>query len=533
MLPERASVNPPGMRKERHMNEKPCIKDLKRQSSAELKLRMIAPLVSLDESGADYAIRKRRLISQIAADNCVSERSVGRWLAGYRELGLKGLEPRYPKTRADKKLYVKFDVLLGEAASMRKLSPTISVSEIISCLEQRHPSIIGILKRSTLQQHLAAAGCGRRQLLEEAEADGRAFFGRYRKRHALEQVQGDVKEPPRHCVVDENGLPMVPYVNIWMDNFSRKILTYKVSARQDESIALSSFRELVEKYGVPDTILTDQGSIYRGKSFSRCAHALGVAHKRSKPYRPESKGALERLNGTLDGLFSQIKQMQNLKLSEFEKLLAEWIGEYNAKPHSALAICGPDGSKRPQSPNQAFESDRRNVRLAPREIVESAFTLRQYRKVSKDGAISFRGKIYCVPPAHARSGELVCVSYSVTDKTMGLLAPNTKENIAAGGSSWTLVPLEERTIGPDVCFSKLAKKAGAAAGAKTETSSPAPGGDVPPTVVRLERSICRKEGSYESEDQFMNELKNRLTFRPKALTGEISPYGSCRETGEK
>ena len=64
---------------------------------------------------------------------------------------------------------------------MRMHTPTISVKEIIRCLESRHPNLTGIVKRSTLQRHLFEEGFGRRTLLQEREQNGRAFFGRYRK----------------------------------------------------------------------------------------------------------------------------------------------------------------------------------------------------------------------------------------------------------------------------------------------------------------------------------------------------------------
>ena len=137
--------------------------------------------------------------------------------------------------------------------------------------------------------------------------------------------QGDVKEPPRYCVVNEKGLPVTPYIQLWMDNYSRKILTYKIDISQKEGLALSSFKLLIEQYGIPETILTDQGSIYHGQAFNHCCHCLGITHKRSKPYTPQSKGALERANGTLDARLDQIRLMDNLRYDKFVELIIDLI----------------------------------------------------------------------------------------------------------------------------------------------------------------------------------------------------------------
>ena len=87
-------------------------------------------------------------------------------------------------------------------------------------------------------------------------------------------------------MVNECGQYVVPYIHIWMDNHSRKILTYRVDTTQKEDIALISLRLLIETYGIPDSILTDQGSIYQGQAFRHCAHCLGITHRKTKPYTP-------------------------------------------------------------------------------------------------------------------------------------------------------------------------------------------------------------------------------------------------------
>ena len=162
-----------------------------------IRLRAISPITSMPHNTPEEKRERNRMIERVAADMSVSPRTILRWVQAYAESGMKGLEPQYPKVRSDVRLYVKFESLLNEAKMMRMQTPTISVRSIIRCLESRHENIKGIIKRSTLQRHLADAGFDRRTLLSERERDGRGFFGRYRLPHRMLQIQGDVKEPPR------------------------------------------------------------------------------------------------------------------------------------------------------------------------------------------------------------------------------------------------------------------------------------------------------------------------------------------------
>ncbi len=44
---------------------------------------------------------------------------------------------------------------------------------------------------------------------------------------------------------------------------------------------------------------TDNGSCYRSRLFAQTLSAAGITHKRTRPYRPQTNGKVERLNRTL------------------------------------------------------------------------------------------------------------------------------------------------------------------------------------------------------------------------------------------
>ena len=363
------------------------------ESAESFRLQIIAPVIRINRETEEGRREFRDQIAQIASEFNLSERTLKRWIERYEKGGLPGLRNQYPKVRSDCRLFIKFESLMNEAKVMRMHTPTISVKEIIRCLESRHPNLTGIVKRSTLQRHLFEEGFGRRTLLQEREQNGRAFFGRYRKEHRMEQIQGDVKEPPRGVCVDENGMPVTPYVQLWMDNYSRKILSWRIGTNQQDTIALSSLRQLIETHGVPASILTDQGSIYNGKAMLHCTRTLGIVHKKSRPYKPQSKGALERVNETLDDLFIPFESMTDVRFDAFKEIVENRIREYNSAKHSALVEYDSSNNKTILSPDEAFEKDSAiTARIPDPQVLDAAFTTTEYRRISKDGLISYNGK---------------------------------------------------------------------------------------------------------------------------------------------
>lgn len=475
-------------------------------STKDYRLKVISPLISMDDETKEEKKEKRKMMKIISADTSISYKTIARWCEAYAKFGIEGLLPKYPKTRSDSRLYIKFEALLEEAKAMRLQTPTISVEEIIRCIESRHPNIEGILKRSTMQKHLFDSGFGREDLLREREQDGRSFYSRYRLPHKMLQVQGDVKEPPRGVCVDSEGLPVTPYVQLWMDNYSRKILTWKIDTSQTADIAISSLNELIKLYGIPDSILTDQGSIYRGVYMEHCTHTLGIEHKRSRPYKPQAKGALERLNGTIDDLFIPIKNMQNVDYQQFVKLVEERIIQYNATKHSALVEFDKDGKKHLLSPEEAFAKDVRTVRPANPDILEYAFNITNVRKVSKDGLISFHGKCYRIDDQYAKTGSIVTIIYSLLQHTVNLVVRNKPEDIDKGMPETSLYPLQEFVMKPHVDYSCVMKDRTSDEKKKLMQNLP----QIPATVERLFRDISRKEGTYINEDDFRERIMPEL-----------------------
>jgi transposase InsO family protein len=82
-------------------------------------------------------------------------------------------------------------------------------------------------------------------------------------------------------------------------------------------------------------VLTDNGNGYRSGVFRQVGTGAGVAHKRTRPCRPQSNGKAERLNLTLDREWVYARPYYSNQ-QRLDALLP-WLHDYNHyRPHRAL-----------------------------------------------------------------------------------------------------------------------------------------------------------------------------------------------------
>ncbi|MFD3496513.1 integrase core domain-containing protein, partial [Streptomyces sp. NPDC058690] len=84
-----------------------------------------------------------------------------------------------------------------------------------------------------------------------------------------------------------------------------------------------------------ERVLTDNGSCYKSKLFTRTLTAAGIAHKRIRPYRPQTNGKVERFNRTLLEEWAYLRPYTtNI---ERTAALADFLHTYNHhRCHTAL-----------------------------------------------------------------------------------------------------------------------------------------------------------------------------------------------------
>jgi transposase InsO family protein len=84
-----------------------------------------------------------------------------------------------------------------------------------------------------------------------------------------------------------------------------------------------------------ERVLSDNGSAYRSRAWRDTCAELGITPKRTRPYRPQTNGKIERFHRTLaDGwAFARLFLSESAR----RKALPAWLHEYNHhRPHTAI-----------------------------------------------------------------------------------------------------------------------------------------------------------------------------------------------------
>jgi len=103
-------------------------------------------------------------------------------------------------------------------------------------------------------------------------------------------------------------------------------------------------------YGITvQRVLTDNGSCYRSRLWRDTLTAAGITHKRTRPYRPQTNGKVERFNRTLldEWAYTQPYPTETHRRAA----LTPWLHHYNHHRHHT-AIGGPPAHRVPNLPGQ-------------------------------------------------------------------------------------------------------------------------------------------------------------------------------------
>lgn len=274
----------------------------------------------------------------------VSPPTAARWAARYRQLGPAGMADRSSRPHR----------------SPRR-TPTRTERRIIGLRVNRRwgPARIGWhlgMHPSTVHAVLARYGLAKLAWLDRTI--GRVVR-RYERARPGELVHVDVKKLGRipdgggHRVTDRmtgnqnrkattqrrrNGKPMIGYhfLHTAIDDHSR--LAYTEILADEKKETASEFWARANAYftsvGITvERVLTDNGSCYRSGMFREVLGA--VVHKRTRPYRPQTNGKVERFHRTLADEWAYARRYD----TDRERLDAfgPWLHDYNHhRRHTAL-----------------------------------------------------------------------------------------------------------------------------------------------------------------------------------------------------
>jgi transposase InsO family protein len=129
------------------------------------------------------------------------------------------------------------------------------------------------------------------------------------------------------------------YLVAFMDDHSRFIVGYGLHASQSTALVLEVLRAALVSYGVPQEILTDNGTQYvtwRGKSaFTKELEKRGIKQVVAAPRRPQTLGKIERFWGTL--WRECVDSAVFVDLGDAQRRIGLFIDHYNfQRPHQGI-----------------------------------------------------------------------------------------------------------------------------------------------------------------------------------------------------
>jgi transposase InsO family protein len=272
----------------------------------------------------------------------VSERSVYRWLARWREQGSAGLVDRRSvpgriphKTPADR---------VAAIGALRQLR--LTAAEIAESLQMPLSTVSAVLMRE---------GLGKRSRLQPPEP-----ANRYERSAPGELLHIDIKKlgrivggPGKRVTGRRERWPPTKtdaagtrrqqfgweFLHVAIDDYSR--LAYaEVLDDEKASTAIGFLRRAVAffaAHGVTvQRVMTDNGSAYISGAHRIACQQLGVRHLRTKPYRPRTNGKAERLIQTMLRRWAYARPYSSS--AERTATLGAWLNHYNyTRPHGSLS----------------------------------------------------------------------------------------------------------------------------------------------------------------------------------------------------
>lgn len=268
-------------------------------------------------------------VSAVALAFGVSERTVYKWLARYRAEGAVGLADR--RSVAHRRPHALRPPWLALIRLLRHAK--LVAAEIAARLP---------LARSTVSAALSRLGLSRLRYLNPPP-----LVQRYEWARPGEMVHMDTKKlgrivRPGHRVTGDPRDSVEgagwEYAHVAIDDCSR--FTYVEILPDEKRYTATAFwlravREFRRRGIHVERVLTDNGGAYRSRPFRKACRWLGIAAKRTRPYRPQTNGKAERMIQTLLRKWAYVRPYAT---SEHRRAaLISWLRFYNEdKPHASL-----------------------------------------------------------------------------------------------------------------------------------------------------------------------------------------------------
>jgi transposase InsO family protein len=171
-----------------------------------------------------------------------------------------------------------------------------------------------------------------------------------------------------------------------IDDHSRFCVAAGLVERANASAVCRVFRAALDRHGIPEELLTDNGKVFTGRLgphpgevlFDRICRERGITHLLTGIRAPTTTGKIERFHKTLRAELLTGRRFDSLHHAQ--QVLDAWVADYNLRrPHQAIAMLVPAQRFQPENvvPPPTIQPSQ-PVTVGPTEIT---------RRVSASGLI--------------------------------------------------------------------------------------------------------------------------------------------------
>ena len=187
-----------------------------------------------------------------------------------------------------------------------------------------------------------------------------------------------------------------------LDDYSRFVVGHALAAAPSSEVAVDTLKRAIARHGKCEAVYTDRGGAFlawRDRSaFQRYLEQELIEHHVSRSYRPQGRGKVEALIGTVQRELWQVRHFESL--AEAEAATRAWVEHYNERrAHMGLdGLCPADrffGRAEAVSAQMAARVRGRAMAAAAFDglgapVEETAGALEVLRLVLVDGQIEMR-----------------------------------------------------------------------------------------------------------------------------------------------
>ncbi|KAJ8897423.1 hypothetical protein PR048_002769 [Dryococelus australis] len=125
------------------------------------------------------------------------------------------------------------------------------------------------------------------------------------------------------------------YILTIIDHFSRYLVMKLLPDKTAENVARTSVFDSILKFGVPDSVITDQGTNFVSELMAQFCQLLRVKKSRTTPGHPQGNGSTERVHRTIAKMISHYVSNRH---DDWDVCLPHVCTAYNSRVHTSIQL---------------------------------------------------------------------------------------------------------------------------------------------------------------------------------------------------